>query len=404
VYNRLKIKREEKMKKYLAVLVALVVIAALLITACGPPTPTTTAPPIITVTPTPGQTTTAPQPTTTAPQPTTTKPAAARKIRLSYTMPKGNSIGGGFEWFATELTKRSNGKYFIETYASNTLTGGTTAGALAAVRSGVVDMAGTSAGTFPSDFPLSLVVSIPTLSINAFSADQYVDAADALLELLAAVPEVKAEFKGFQLLNSLMLDAYNIVSKKKEIHLPSDFKGLRVGGSGSKMDIVTQNGGVRVQMIPPESYLNLDKGVVDAGFLTMAQVSDYKLYEICDYFYLGDFGGGYYFIMMAPEVWNSLPPADQKLFTDVWKESRKVSGQTSLDTLKKGTDAALAANKKVVNPTATEIAEWEKAAQIAVTSWINDCKRLGIAQEVIDRTLAKWKEIRTGHVAKFAPK
>ena len=164
------------------------------------------------------------------------------------------------------------------------------------------------------------------------------------------------------------------------------------------MEMVTANGGAKVQMIPPQSYENLDKSLVDAGFLTLAQVSDYKLYEIVDYFYTQDFGGGNYIIMMNKEFWNSMPAADQKILTDIWVDANVESGKGSMANIEKGKAGIQAAGKKVTAPTAAEIAAWEKAADVAVESWRNDSKALNISDDVINKVLAKWKEVRAKHM------
>jgi TRAP-type C4-dicarboxylate transport system substrate-binding protein len=364
--------------KYLVILMGIILIGALLVTGCGSPTTTTST-----------------QAGTTSPA--TTSPVQAKKIRFGYTMPKGASIGAGFEWFATEFPKRTNGRYVVETYPSNTLI--PSAGALEAIKTGAAEMMGTSTGTFPKDFPLSLVVSIPTLGFPGGVIDSYIQGSDALWELLNTVPEVKNEYKDFKLLWTYMLDPYNIVSKKKEIHSPADFKGLKIGGSGAKMDMVTAAGGAKVQMIPPESQQNLEKGVVDAGFLTMAQVKDYKLYEICDYFYLQDFGGGNYIIMMNQDFWNSMSSQDQQILMDTWRDANVVSGQSSMDNVQAGITAAKDAGKQVVKPTAAETAAWQEAAGVAVESWKSDAKALGMSDDLLSTVLAKWKEIRSKYLA-----
>jgi TRAP-type C4-dicarboxylate transport system substrate-binding protein len=379
------------MKRYLVLIMALVVIGALLIPACSSAATTTTTPPT-----SPTATATTAQTSTTAPA-TSTTPVQARKIKFGYTMPKGASIGAGFEWFATEFTKRTNGRYVVETYPSNTLV--PSAGALDAVTSGAAEMMGTSTGTFPKNFPLSLVVSIPTLGFPGGVTSSYVEGSDAIWELINGVPEVQNEYQNYKLLWTYMLDPYNLVSKKAEIHAPSDFKGLKIGGSGAKMEMVAAAGGAKVQMIPPDSQQNLDKGVVDAAFLTMAQVVDYKLYEICNYFYLQDFGGGNYVILMNKDFWNSMSAADQKTLTDIWREANVVSGNNSLASVQEGIKDAQDAGRKVVTPTAAESAAWQTAADAAVTSWKNDAKALGVSDDILNKVLAAWKTARDKHIA-----
>jgi TRAP-type C4-dicarboxylate transport system substrate-binding protein len=93
-----------------------------------------------------------------------------------------------------------------------------------------------------------------------------------------------------------------------------------------------------------------------------------------------------------------MPAADQKILTDIWVEANKESGKGSMVNIEKGKAGIQGAGKKVTTPTASEIAAWEKAADVAIQSWKNDCKALSISDEVVAKVLAKWKEVRSKHI------
>jgi len=114
---------------------ALAIISALILAACGSPAPTTTGP-----------ATSAPSPTQVQNSPTATAPAAVKTIKFSYTMPKGASIGAGFEWWGPEFEKRTNGRYKVEIYPAQTLV--KIQAALDAVKTGAVELAFTTTATF----------------------------------------------------------------------------------------------------------------------------------------------------------------------------------------------------------------------------------------------------------------
>jgi TRAP-type C4-dicarboxylate transport system substrate-binding protein len=403
------------MKRFLVILAALAVICALILSGCSNPTPTPSATPKSPATsaapvpatsaapvpatsaaPAPASSSVAPKPSASAPASSVAPSAGAKTIKFGYTMPKGASIGAGFEWFATEFPKRTNGRYVVQTYPNNTLA--PVNGALDAVTSGAAEMMGTSTGTFPKNFPLSLVVSIPTLGFPGGVISSYVEGSAALFDLYNAVPEVKNEFKDYQLVWTYTLDPYNLVSKKKDIHLPSDFKGMKIGGSGAKMDIVTAAGGAKVAMAPPDSYENLDKGIVDACFITFSQVNDYKIYEIANSYNKQDFGGGNYVILMNKTFFASMSPDDQKILTDTWKEANVVSGQTSLTGVVAGIKAVQDAKRTIITPTPAEVKAWQDAAVVSIQSWMNDAKALNISQALLDKTLAAWKAALAAHL------
>jgi len=150
-----------------------------------------------------------------------------------------------------------------------------------------------------------------------------------------------------------------------------------------------------VHQVPPQTYLNLDKGVTDASFNTLAQVRDYSLTDICDYFYTQDFGRGTIIMLMNLEAWNGMSPADKKIMEDSWRDASKVSSQGSMKDLEAGRKVTLEAGKKIINPTLAENELWAQAAEVAsFKKWKEDAIALGADRQVTENVLAEWKKIR----------
>ncbi len=396
------------MKKYFAILMVLLVSASLLLSACSTPAaPTTTAKPTTTAPATTAPTTVAPAtaaPATAAPTTTTaaTTPAAAVKtIKFSYTMPKGASTAKGFEWFGPAFTTATNGRYKVEIYPGGSLI--PVPAALDSVKSGAVEMAYTSAGTFPKQFPLTLVTQLPSLGFPGETTKIWDAGNSAFWEFFNTTPEIKNEFKDWTLVQPLVLAPYKLVAKKAIIKSAADFKGLKIGGSGPKMFMVTSNGGASVSQAPPDSYLNMDKGVTDAAFITFGQANDYKIYEIASYYLDQEFGSGNGIILMNTAFFNAMGAADQKMLLDTWKQAQIVSGQGDIDDNAAARKAIAAAGKSITMPTTAEAAAWVTAAQPSIQSWRNDAKALGATDATLDSIYAKWQTIRTKYLALGAP-
>jgi TRAP-type transport system periplasmic protein len=366
-------------KKYwLFLALTVFILAALLLPACSTEQTTTTAA---------AATTTAVKTTTAAP----TTPVVAKTLKFSYTQPKGASVAKGFEWFGPEFEKRTNGRYKIEIYPSSQLV--STTAALDAVKSGVCEIVMTSVGSFPKAFPLSSVASLPTLGYYPKTADDQVKVYQSAFDFINANPEVQNEYKDFKLLQAMCLDPYNLISKKTPIHAAADFKGLKVGGSGGKMEIVSKNGGAAVQQVPPNTYDNMQKGLIEAAFVTFSQVGDYHLYDLADYYYSQDFGGGLMIITMNWDAWNAMSAADQKIMMETWHDAGKVSGQGSLDSIEAGKKDVIKAGKTITDPTAAETAAWASGAGPAFDKWRADAKALGATDAILDKILASWQSI-----------
>jgi TRAP-type C4-dicarboxylate transport system substrate-binding protein len=316
---------------------------------------------------------------------------APKTLKFSYTQPKGASVAKGFEWFGPEFEKRTDGRYKIEIYPASTLV--TTTAALDAVKSGVCEIVMTSVGSFPKDFPLTSVASLPAFGFYPKTADDEVNTYKAAMEFVNANTEIQNEFKNFKLLQAMCLDPYNLISKKTAIHSAADFKGLKVGGSGGKMELVSGNGGAAVQQVPPNTYDNMQKGLIDAAFVNFSQVGDYHLYDLADYYYTQDFGGGFMVILMNWNAWNAMSAKDQKILMETWQDAGKVSGQGSLDSIAAGKDATIKAGKTITDPTAAEKAAWVTTAAPAIAKWRNDAKALGATDATLDKMMASWQTI-----------
>ena len=307
-------------------------------------------------------------------------------------MPKGSAIAVGFEWWGPEFEKRTQGRYKVEIYPGASLIG--IPAALDSAKAGVAEVVMTSTGTFPKDFPLSLVTSLPTLGFSPNKVEEYSAAYQACWDLYNKFPEIQAEFKDYKLLWLFELDPYNLVSKKKEIHYASDFKGLKVGGTGQKMDMVVANGGASVHQVPPQTYLNLDKGVVDVSFNTFGQVEPYKLHEICNYFYTQDFGSGLIIILMNLEAWNAMSAQDKKIMEDSWADASIQCALGSMAEMENGRKAVVDIGKKLTNPTLAEQQLWTDAAEPVFKTWKDDAIGLGANPKLVDDIFAEWKALR----------
>lgn len=367
-----------KRKSGALTLLVLVLLASLLLTACPSPEAEPAAP--------------APDAPATAPESPTDSPAKeARVLKFAYTMPKGASIAEGFEWWGPEFEKRTDGRYKVETYPAQSLV--KIPAALDSVKSGVSEIVMTSINTFPNDFPLSLVVNLPGMEIPLETVQDYKNGFNDYMRLYDTNPDVRAEYADIKLLWPFMVSPTILVAKNKEIHRPADFQGIKMGGSGSIMQVVTENGGAPVQMIPPETYMNMDKGVIDASFLSYAQVRDYNLQEICEYYYNKKFFGGVITILMNLETYREMGTEDRQIMMMSWRDAAEVSAEAMQASEAEGLQAILDAGRTITEPTPEEEADWNASAQIVYDKWVADCCALGIGEETIEGAAAKWRQI-----------
>jgi TRAP-type C4-dicarboxylate transport system substrate-binding protein len=383
-FNISKMKRKEKVKKKYGVILALslILLAALLLSACSQ-TETTKAP-------------TSASPTSAVPAAPlaskTAAPAEVKTIKISYSCPKDKGYSTGEEWFAQEFPKRTNGRYKVETYPASTLVPITAV--LDSVRKNICQIGLSSTSQFPKDFPLSSLTLTPTLGWPAANQNMYPAATEGWMEF-SKIPEVAAELNnGFKFLWNDVLPGSNLVMKSKPVHSAADFKGTKIGASPPLDVLVTSNGGATVNVVAPEIYTNMDKGVIEGTFMSMTMVTDWKVQTIADYLYDFDFGDGNMLVLMNNDFYNSMSPEDQKIFdqtrADAWPYTRDFMVNAYSASRKILADAG----KKLVEPTADEIVGWKKGVQPVIDKWKADCKAAGISDAVIDKVFNQWQSIR----------
>jgi TRAP-type C4-dicarboxylate transport system substrate-binding protein len=362
-------------RKWSIFIVTIVIIMGLLLVACPAPTTPST-------------------PTTPATPATPSTPAAPKTLKLSYPMPEGIGAAVAYDWWAIEFPKATNGRYKVETYPAGALVA--MPASLDSVKAGVVDIQMSSVSSFLKVFPLASVITLPTVAYPG-SYEGNREAEISFWKLYNKFPEFADEFKEFKLVYMCAGgDPYAIVSKKKEVHKAEDFKGMRVGGSGGKLDFVTNYGGAGIVENPPDAYMNLDKGVTDACFLTTTHWAAYRIYEIADYFYAMDFGTSGMPLLMNLNTWNAISPEDQKICMDLWAEASDHMNKVLSPSFAVHRQEVIDAGKKVVDPTPEEITAWREAAQPVFDKYVADAKALGKTggQEVLDewiKLLNDWR-------------
>lgn len=292
-------------------------------------------------------------------------------LRWAYTMPSKRSFAAGWEWLGPEFEKRTNGRYRIEYYPSETLFKGSSA--FDSVLSGVAQFSNLSVGQFEKRLPLTSVTLLPVLDFPN-SLKGRLAAGNALMEMVHKYPQMQEEFKGLKLFGYHQMNPYILASKKKEIYLPEHFKGLKVGGTGSKMKIISNNGGAEVSQIPPDTYMNMDRGVVDAALVSWSQIWDYKLWEVAKYYYDISFSGGAQAMVVNADTWNAIAPEDQRIFTELWSKTYGMAAESSYNEAAKGPKAVADGGGKIKKPVAAETAAWRKAAAPVIEEWVKTAK------------------------------
>ncbi len=247
--------------------------------------------------------------------PTSSAPAPAAgtiTLKYGYDTPPTTGLGVPAEFFAKEVTARTNGRVKVQTYPAGTLVAMGTS--LQALRTGVADAYVLSFGANLDSFPIINFTSLPGLS---FFPDNPVDnkaEVDTMRAIIAKYPSAQDEIKGLRLLWS---DTYTtaVLMGKKQIKVPADMAGVKVGVDGMRQQTAQSVSAVPVFTIPPQMYQQLQTGVVDSVMVAWGAALDWQLQEQVKYVLDWSFGGAQMPVFISEASWNKISPQDQQIIT-----------------------------------------------------------------------------------------
>jgi TRAP-type transport system periplasmic protein len=393
--------KEVKMKtiSWLTCGVIFILLLAMLIPSCASqPSAPSSAPssaPAQTSAPAPVSTTAKPPATSAASAPGSTS-VQSIKLKCAYTTPPNSSVGIYFKWLGDEMDKRTGGKVKFEIYPGAALFKGTEA--YDALKGRVADIIQLQPGVFPSDFQLSMLYGLPGLNFPD-TVESYIAADKAFQKLMEENSELKAEYSKIKLICTIGQASFGLLSKK-EIRVPEDMNGQKIGGAlTSRLPLIEKYGGAGVDIIPPAIYENMDRKVISGAFSSWTYVKDYKLWEVGGYFLDVQAGSTLMGVAMNNDAWNGLPPDIQKILVDASLEGTKISYDDTIKNLKIGQEQFVKAGGKVTNIKPDELAKWNKAYENTVwNSWIDDTTKSGkkSAKDAFNR----WVQLKAEYLKK----
>jgi C4-dicarboxylate-binding protein DctP len=159
-------------------------------------------------------------------------------------------------------------------------------------------------------------------------------------------------------------NGFKMMSANKPLHLPADYKGLKMRIKSSKvLESQTRALGALPQVLAfSEVYQAMQTGVVDGSENTLPNFYTQKFYEVQKFLALTSHGYDGYAVIVNKKFWDGLPPDIRKILADAMTEA-SVFENTMSD---KFSDEALAKIKasnrtEIYQPTEAENAALKQA-------------------------------------------
>lgn len=193
----------------------------------------------------------------------------------------------------------------VNPYFSESLVKGVNA--WGAVKNDIVDMAWMFHGYWGDLTPLANVISLPFLPFS--SAKQ---SSGILWHLYEKYPSIQAEFRDNRLLTLWASTPYFLVTADKQVRTVDDIKGLNIRVTdGLPVKILQSLGAVPVTVSMPDTYLYLQKGLIDGMVTSWEGLLSFRQYELVKYYLDVPLFTVFFSIAINHDVWDNLE-AEQK--------------------------------------------------------------------------------------------
>ncbi|MGL5253566.1 MAG: TRAP transporter substrate-binding protein DctP [Brevinema sp.] len=222
--------------------------------------------------------------------------------------------------FKAAVENKSNGRIGIKIYPNGQLAASGKEGVTGLVN-GTLDIFKVT-GDLAAYWAPAAVFDLPYV----FSGDRV---AEAVYGDYAFVDEIRKDILKKQPKLHLMMIASSggwrsFATTKKEVHTPSDLKGLKIRTVPAKVqqDLVSSMGAVPTAMPYAEIYTSLSTGVVDGANLSMVDIVNAKLHESLHYYVLDNHSYLAAFWFINSDKLASMPEDLQKIVVDSFEDMR----------------------------------------------------------------------------------
>ncbi len=239
--------------------------------------------------------------------------AAQTVMKINIAIAQNSHQGIAIDTFAKEVDARTNGRYKIETFYNASL--GSERESIEAVQLGTQALTFTSTGPVPNFVPEAKILDIPFLFRDKAHARAVLDGPIGQ-EMLT-----KFESKGFKALAWGENGMRNMTNSKRTVNTPDDLKGLKLRTMENPVHVAAYKGLgiVTTPMAMAEVFTALQQGTVDGQENPLSVIMAAKLDQVQKYVSLTGHVYSPAIFLMNKEMFDKLPPADQKVFLEAAK-------------------------------------------------------------------------------------
>lgn len=323
-------------------------------------------------------------------------PSLAQVIKLTLA-DQNAEMGWGpvhaLQPWVKKVEEATKGRVKIEIYPGQTLVKGPDI--WNAVKTGMADMGWCFHGYWADMTPLSDVITLPFFPFKTAEKGS-----EVLWKLYEKFPSIQQEYKDVQPLTLWASSPYFLITTKKQVKTMEDLKGMKIRVVGGPPTEQMKALGAVPTLIPmPDTYLSMDRGVIDGMGAPWEAIHGFRLYEIVKYYTIVPLSAVYFSMSMNKAKWESLPKDVQQAIMSVGGlDGAKFWGKNWFDTAEAGVEELIKkGNYQVTKYTVPpdELAKWSKVAGEPLwNEWVKRMEGKGRpdAQKVLDAALELLKQ------------
>lgn len=257
------------------------------------------------------------------------------ELRFANTQAQTGNWAIASETFKKEIEEKSNGRYIISVYYSDQLSGGDLVKGWEQVMTGEVDLDFRSVMNATSFEPKLLVMTMPWLFTSYDDVDRIIfngEGGKAMAELLEA--------KGAHVLAFGENGFRQLTNNKRPVHTPEDMKNLkiRIPPNNLYISLFKKLGADPVNMSFSEVYTALQQNTVDGEENPWGTIKSANIQEVQKYCTVWNYSYDATALSISKKLWDTLSDADKAMF----EEAAKKACQAEID-LSRASDADIRA-------------------------------------------------------------
>jgi len=296
-------------------------------------------------------------------------------LRFSSYFPPTHQFGVVNQWVGDEIAKRTNGRVSVKMYHSASLHAPKKG--FEAIRGGITDITPAHPVYDPTGFSLGFGGELPFKFPNAMVAVRVME------ELYPEFLKKEYEATGSMLAYWAMTDNYVIIGSRRPVKTLEDVKGMKIRSAGGlNAEVIKAIGAVPVMMPTPEIYEALERGVLDACYISAASAISYHLYEVGKHAMIMPISMTDVPVGMSPKSFKKLPADIQDIVYRIFREGGMNVAEAYENTTQKGLQQWVKMGGYLTQLNdEKEIGKFRERLRNVDDKWIADCVKVGKGEE-----------------------